>query len=172
MKTNERIESMLLLLEEASDIQYWMNAINSGSEFVSCNERDFVEENEFRLHQPGLKTAMQRFYGWRAVKALIVKELLCGQLTIENLHYLDYLDNANDLQLAVADLFKEWEAQGIVQRLEIEKPEYKEGYRSRSPWLNKGTTSYKYEDYIIVLGSGSLTYKTYLTRVKTQYTIL
>ena len=48
MKTNERIESMLLLLEEASDIQYWINAINSGSEFVSCHERDFVEENEFR----------------------------------------------------------------------------------------------------------------------------
>ena len=55
MKTRDRIENVLALLETTGDVQYWTNAIANDSDEVSSNERDFVEENEFRLHQPGLK---------------------------------------------------------------------------------------------------------------------
>lgn len=163
MKTRDRIENVLALLETTGDVQYWTNAIANDSDEVSSNERDFVEENEFRLHQPGLKTAMQRFYGWRAVKKLIERELLKGALSIQDLYFLDYLESTNELQLAVADLFNEWEAQGIVQKLKIETPERK--FKVRTPWLQQGTTSYKYKDDAIILGQKWLIYTTEFKRV-------
>lgn len=163
MKTRDRIENMLALLETAGDVQYWTNAIANDSDEVSSNERDFVEENEFRLHQPGLKTPEQRFYGWRAVKKLIERELLKGALSIQDLYFLDYLESTNELQLAVADLFKGWEAQGIVQKLKIETPERK--FKVRTPWLQQGTTSYKYKDDAIILGPKWLIYTTEFKRV-------
>ena len=163
MKTRDRIENLLALLETTGDVQYWTNAIANDSDEVSSNERDVVEENEFRLHQPGLKTPEQRFYGWKAVKKLIERELLKGALSIKDLYFLDYLESTNELQLAVADLFNEWEAQGIVQKLKIETPERK--FKVRTPWLQQGTTSYKYKDYVVILGPKWLIYTTEFKRV-------
>lgn len=168
MKARDRIENVLALLETTGDVQYWTNAIANDSNEVSSNERDFVEENEFRLHQPGLKTPEQRFYGWKAVKKLIERELLKGALSIQDLYFLDYLESTNELQLAVAKLFEEWKAQGIVQKLKIETPERK--FKVRTPWLQQGTMSYKYKDNVIILGSKCLIYTTEYNRVA-KYTI-
>ena len=43
MKTRDRIENVLALLETTGDVQYWTNAIANDSDEVSSNERDFVE---------------------------------------------------------------------------------------------------------------------------------
>lgn len=168
MKTRNRIESTLVLLETTGDVQYWTNAINNDSDEVSSNEIRYVSENEYLLHCPGLKTPEQRFYGWRAVKKLIEKELLKGTLSIKDLYFLDYLEKTNDLQLAVAKLFEEWEKKGVVQKLKIETPEHK--FKIRTPWLQQGTTSYKYKDNAIILGSKCLIYTTEYNRVA-KYTI-
>lgn len=99
---------------------------------------------------------------------MIERELLKGALSIQDLYFLDYLESTNELQLAVAKLFEEWKAQGIVQKLKIETPERK--FKVRTPWLQQGTMSYKYKDNVIILGSKCLIYTTEYNRVA-KYTI-